>query len=67
MRKSAPVQLAVHFPATEEGMQELRQRVAAVHADYVAAAIHKLHCPMKQKQELLQAVIDTARTCECKE
>lgn len=61
MKRSAPIQVIVYHPVTEEGRQELRQRVAGVHADYVFAAIEKLSCPMQQKLELLQAVGETAR------
>ena len=61
MKKSAPLHVIVHYPKTEEGKRELARRVADVHADYVISTINKLNCPMKQKLELLQAVIDTTR------
>ena len=61
MRTSAPIKVIVHYPKTEEGRQELARRVADVHADFVISSINKLDCPIKQKLELLQAVIDTAK------
>lgn len=61
MRKSAPIHVIVHYPKTEEGKRALARRVADVHADYVISTINKLNCPMKQKLELLQAVIDTIK------
>lgn len=61
MRTSAPIKVIVHYPKTEEGRQELARRVADVHADFVISYINKLDCPIKQKLELLQAVIDTTK------
>lgn len=61
MRKSAPIQVIVHYPGTEEGKLALARRVAEVHAGFVISAINKLNCPTKQKLELLQAVIDTTK------
>ena len=61
MRKSAPVEVVVHAPETEEGWNELGKRVATAHADYVIEKIDRLNCPAKQKLELLQAVIDTIK------
>ncbi len=61
MRTSAPIQLVVHWPETEEGKRELARRAADVHADFVLSAIQKLNCPAEQKRELLRAVMDVAR------
>lgn len=61
MKNSVPIQVIVHFPNTEEGKQELAQRISQVHADFVISTIDKLNCPTKQKLELLQAVIDTIK------
>lgn len=61
MRKSAPIKLIVHYPTTEEGKRELAGRVADVHAGFVVNTINKLNCPLEEKLELLQAVIDTTR------
>ena len=35
MRKSAPIEVVVHYPKTEEGWEELGKRVATAHANYV--------------------------------
>ena len=59
MRKSAPIEVVVHYPKTEEGWEELGKRVATAHANYVIEKIERLNCPTWQKLELYQAVIDT--------
>ena len=56
-RKSAPVNVIVHYPKTEEGKRELAERVANVHASLVNQHIKKLNCPSEQKVQLLDAVI----------
>lgn len=64
MRSGAPVAVKVYFPETEEGKRELSERVAEVHAAFVLDAIDKLHCPIGQKKELLQKVIDAEKEME---
>ena len=39
MRKSAPIEVVVHYPKTEEGWEELGKRVATAHANYVIEKI----------------------------
>ena len=56
-RKSAPINVIVHYPKTEQGKRELAERVAGVHADMVNQHIKKLNCPSDQKVQLLDAVI----------
>lgn len=56
-RKSAPINVIVHYPKNEEGKRELAKRVAGVHADMVNQHIKKLNCPSEQKVQLLDAVI----------
>ena len=56
-RKSAPINVIVHYPKTVEGQRELAERVAGVHADMVNQHIKKLNCPSEQKVQLLDAVI----------
>ena len=60
-RKSAPINVIVHYPKTEQGKRELAERVAGVHADMVNQYIKKLNCPSDQKAELLSAVIASAK------
>ena len=55
MRKSAPIEVVVHYPKTKEGWDELGKRVATAHANYVIEKIDRLNCPTWQKLELLQA------------
>ena len=59
-RKSAPINVIVHYPKTIEGQLELAERVAGVHADMVNQHIKKLNCPSDQKVQLLDAVIKSA-------
>lgn len=61
-RVYAPIKVKVYYPKTEEGMKELSDRVADVHADMVNYTLGHLNCPTKQKLELLDAVIDTVKT-----
>ena len=56
-RKSAPINVIVHYPKTEKGKHELAERVANVHAGLVNQHIKKLNCPSEQKVQLLDAVI----------
>lgn len=57
----ASVNLIVHYPKTPEGREELARRVADAHASAVIQRIQSLNCSAKQKLELLDAVIETAR------
>ena len=59
-RKSAPINVIVHYPKTIEGQCELAERVARIHADMVNQHIKKLNCPSDQKVQLLDAVIKSA-------
>lgn len=59
-RKSAPINVIVHYPKTIKGQRELAERVAGVHADMVNQHIKKLNCPSEQKVQLLDAVIQAA-------
>lgn len=61
IRKSAPINIIVHYPKTEAGMAELARRVAEVHADAVNYKLKQLNCPTKQKLDLLDAVIHTVK------
>lgn len=58
-RRSAPIEVVVHYPQTEAGRQELARRAAMVHAEAVNRKLQKLTCPAGQKQQLLEAVIHT--------
>lgn len=60
-KKSAPIEVVVHYPTTEERKRELAERVASVHADMVIQYIDKLECPTRQKLELLDAVIASVK------
>ncbi len=55
-RKFAPVNVIMYHPKTEEGKQELAERVADVHANAIVKHIAKLQCPYEQKIALHKAV-----------
>ena len=61
MRKSAPINIIVHYPKTEEGMRELRRRVASVRADIVMDQIRKLDWPTSERIRLVDAIIADAK------
>lgn len=61
MKKSAPINIIVHYPTTEEGWRELRRRVACVRADAVLNYIYNLQCPTWQKIKLIDAIIEDAK------
>lgn len=61
IRKPAPVNLIVHYPATSRDSAWLAQQVADVHAAAVYQHLQSLNCPAGQKLELLEAVIQTAK------
>lgn len=61
IKTSAPINMIVYFPKTEEGRQELAQRTAELHADAVNFRLKRLGCPTEQKLKLLDAVIRTAK------
>ena len=61
-RVYAPIKVKVYYPQTEEGMEQLQNRVSDVHADMANYALQHLNCPAKQKQDLLEAVITTVKT-----
>lgn len=62
MARQAPINIIMHYPTSDEGQAELAVRVAQVHADAVIGSIKRLKCPDQQKLQLLDAVIDDART-----
>ena len=62
MNKSAPIEIIVHYPTTDEGKKELARRVSDVHADFVCAKLKALDCPTKQKLELINTIVATKKT-----
>lgn len=57
LNRSAPIEIIVHYPTTDEGKKELARRVSEVHADFVCAKLKAMDCPTKQKLELLNTVV----------
>ena len=65
MKKHAPINIIVHYPKTEEGMRELRRRVASMRAEIVHNKISKLDWPISEKIRLVDAIIaDTKAAME---
>ena len=62
--KSAPINMIIYYPKSEEGKKLLAQRVAQIHADSVTERIKRLNFPSDQKMELLNAVLNTAKNEE---
>lgn len=46
----------MHYPKTEQGMKELQQRIAQVHAGAVINYINQLAYPKAQKLEIFNSV-----------
>ena len=44
-RESAPINIVMHYPTTEEGKRERAERVAEVHADLMMNYVRKLQIP----------------------
>ena len=60
--KSQPFKIVMHYPQTEDGIRQLSQRVAQAHAD---AVIHKVNCTrgsVRERIELMKAVINAAKS-----
>lgn len=59
MKKCVPINLIVYYPKTEEGKRVLARRVADVHAETVKQTVSKLNCSSKQKEQLIDSVIQS--------
>lgn len=49
--------IIVHYPKGIENINELKNRVAKVHAEAVSTYIKKLTCPKNQKTEIINDLI----------
>ena len=61
MKSMAPVSVIMYYPKTPEGKEILAKRVADVHASAVIQRLKSLNCPTHQKQQLLDAIVDTIK------
>jgi len=57
-RKSAPINVIVYYPKTEEGKKELADRVSSVRADVIIQYIKNLNCSNAQKKKIFDQIID---------
>lgn len=64
MKRHGPINVIIYYPRAEENKLELATRVAQIHADTVTMRIKNLRCPAKQKLQLLDAVIITAKQAQ---
>lgn len=48
--------VTVHYPAKQEDITALRERVASAHAQAVIHYLHRLSCPDEQKLELVKLI-----------
>lgn len=61
MRKSAPINLIVYYPTTEEGKKEFAERMGKVEAMAVMWRLQSLDCPSEQKLELIDKLIEITK------
>lgn len=52
------MEIIVHAPDTEEMRQELARRTARIHAQTVMENLRMLSCPVEQKVQLMNAIIE---------
>lgn len=62
MPKSQPFKIVMHYPKTEEGMRQLTQRVAHAHADAVIHKVNGTRGSVRERIELMKAVINAAKS-----
>ena len=60
-KRNTKINVILHLPSSQEGKNELAQRIASVHADAVLHQIKKMDCPSSQKTELLDSIILEAK------
>ena len=60
-RRNAKINVILYLPSSQDGKNELAQRIASVHADAVLHQIKKLDCPSEQKNALLDSIILEAK------
>lgn len=53
--------IVVHKPTTAEGQRELMELAATTHANAVLSHIRNLNCSSRQKLELINAVVKSAK------
>lgn len=46
------------LPKTPQGKAELEKELAKFHADHIQSVVQRLPCPVEQKLELIDSVID---------
>ena len=55
------IEVIVHFPKAKEDQEEIQKRIAKIHAQFVLQYVEKLNCPLEQKQQLIDTVVNTIR------
>jgi predicted flavoprotein YhiN len=61
LRQSAPIRIVPYYPQTGIGKAKLAKQVSDLHAAVVLRQIKDMTCPVRQKQQLLDAIITAVR------
>lgn len=48
--------IILHFPKTEKGVQELQKRVAEIYAEAISHYLQTINCTQEQKRTLIEKV-----------
>jgi len=56
------INIIVHYPSTEEGMNAFKERLAEAHAKAIVGYIDRIDTDYRKKQELLLAVAIKSNT-----
>lgn len=48
--------IRVHLPSTEEGWEELHDRLAAFHSEFIINEINKLPCSYEEKIKVAEGI-----------
>lgn len=48
----------MHYPKTDNGKTELKNKIATVHAQAVEQYLNQLSCPKEQKSNLLKKIFE---------
>lgn len=55
------MQVRVHFPNSEQGIQLLAEKVSILHAEAVVSHLNKLELTKNEKSELMKEIIKSTK------
>ena len=61
LRQPATIHIVPYYPKTEISKARLAKQVSDLHAAVVLRQIKEMTCPVRQKQQLLDAIITAVR------